>query len=323
MSPVQPAQPGQPVPVLLDCDPGHDDAVAILLALGSPGTDLIGITTCFGNCAVEDATRNAQRVLALAGREDVPVAVGAAGPMRGELALGNYVHGVSGLDGPDLPEATVAPVEESAVQLLARTLEESPEPVTVVVTGPMTNLGHLLTERPDLVGRIRELVFMGGSTERGNHTPTAEFNTYADPEALDVVLRSGVPLRMVGLNLTHQALATPAVVERMSAMPHEVGRTCAAWMGFFGDSYERIWEFAAPPVHDPCTIAPLLDPAVIEWREAFVAVELDGTWTRGTTVVDLYDRYPEHAPNVQVAMGLDAERYWYLVLAALDRLGTT
>lgn len=311
-----------PVPVLLDCDPGHDDAVAILLALGSPGIRLLGITTCFGNCAVEDATRNAQRVLALVGREDVPVAVGAAGPMLGEVALGNYVHGVSGLDGPELPEPTVAPVDETATELLARCLGESPEPVTVVVTGPMTNLGTLLTEQPGLTSRIREIVFMGGSTERGNHTPTAEFNTFADPEALDVVLRSGVPLRMVGLNLTHQALATPEVVERMSAMPHEVGRTCAAWMGFFGDSYERIWEFAAPPVHDPCTIAPLLDPDVIRWRDSFVAVELDGRWTRGTTVVDLFDRLPGESPNVSVAMELDAGRYWDLVLAALDRLGS-
>lgn len=310
-----------PIPLLLDCDPGHDDAVAILLALGSPGVRLLGITTCFGNCAVEDATRNAQRVLALVGREDVPVAVGASRPMRGELALGNYVHGASGLDGPDLPEPTVAPVEESAIEFLARSLAESPEPVVVVVTGPMTNLGAMLAERPHLTGRIREVIFMGGSTERGNHTPTAEFNAFADPDALDIVLRSGVPVRMVGLNLTHQALATSEVVEQMSAMPHEVGRTCAAWMGFFGDSYERIWEFAAPPVHDPCTIAALLDPDVIRWRDCFVAVELDGTWTRGTTVVDLFDRLPDHKPNAAVGVELDAERYWDLVLTAIDRLG--
>ena len=311
-----------PTPVVLDCDPGHDDAVAILLALGSPGVRLLGITTCFGNCAVEDATRNALRVLALAGREDVPVAAGAAGPMRGQVALGNYVHGVTGLDGPDLPEPTAAPVDETAGEMLRRLLTDSPEPVTVVVTGPMTNVGTLLSEEPGLVRHIREIVFMGGSTERGNHTPTAEFNTFADPEALDVVLRAGVPVRMVGLNLTHQALATPAVVERMSAMPHDVGRTCAAWMGFFGSSYERIWEFEAPPVHDPCTIAALLDPDVIRWRDCFVAVELDGTWTRGTTVVDLFNRLPHHAPNVSVAMELDAERYWELVLTALDALGS-
>lgn len=311
-----------PTPILLDCDPGHDDAVAILLALGSPGVRLLGITTCFGNCSVEDATRNAQRVLALVGREDVPVAGGAAGPMRGEVALGNYVHGVSGLDGPSLPEPTVAPVDESASELLERCLVESSEPVTVVVTGPMTNLGVLLSVKPGLTEHIREIIFMGGSTERGNHTPTAEFNTFADPEALDVVLGAGVPVRMVGLNLTHQALATSEVVERMSAMPHEVGRTCAAWMGFFGDSYERIWEFAAPPVHDPCTIAALLDPDVIRWRDCFVAVELGGTWTRGTTIVDLFGRLPDQAPNASVAMELDADRYWALVLAALDRLGS-
>ena len=314
--------PVGPTPIVLDCDPGHDDAVAILLALGSPGVRLLGITTCFGNCAVEDATRNAQRVLALAGREDVPVAAGAAGPMRGQVALGNYVHGASGLDGPELPEPTVAPADETATEMLRRLLVDSPDPVTVVVTGPMTNLGILLSEEPALGRRIREIVFMGGSTERGNHTPTAEFNTFADPEALDVVLRAGVPVRMVGLNLTHQALATPAVVQRMSEMPHDVGRTCAAWMGFFGDSYERIWEFAAPPVHDPCTIAALLDPDVILWRDCFVAVELDGAWTRGTTVVDLFDRLPDHVPNASVAMELDAERYWDLVLAALDELGS-
>lgn len=317
MAPDQP----RPVSILLDCDPGHDDAVAILLALGSPQVRLLGISTCFGNCAVEDATRNAQRVLALAGRADVPVAVGAAGPLVGDVALGNYVHGVSGLDGPPLPEPAADPVAEDAVAFLRHRLLEAAEPVTLVVTGPMTNAGRLLRDHPEVADRIAEVVFMGGSTERGNHTPTAEFNTYADPEALDVVLRSGVPVRMVGLNLTHQALATPEVVERMRAIPTGIGRTCAAWMGFFGDSYHRLWEFDSPPVHDPCTIAALIDPDVVEWREAFVAVELDGTWTRGTTVVDLHRRYPDQPVNARVAVRLDADRYWDLVIDALHRLG--
>jgi inosine-uridine nucleoside N-ribohydrolase len=312
------------VPVLLDCDPGHDDAVAILLALGSPSIDLLGITTTFGNCPVPDATRNAQRVLALAGRADVPVAVGAAGPVTGEGAhLGNYVHGVSGLDGPELPEPQAGPVEEDAVPFLAAALAASPRPVTVVATGPITNVARLLEQHPEVRGQVAEIIFMGGSTERGNHTPTAEFNTFADPEALDVVLRSGLPVRMVGLNLTHQALATREVVERMSAMEHRIGRTCAEWMGFFGSSYNRIWEFDAPPVHDPCTIAAVIDPDVIQWRDAFVAVELAGRWTRGTTVVDLYRRYPDQPANVSVAMTLDADRYWDLVLASLDRLGSS
>ena len=313
----------EPTRILIDCDPGHDDAVAILLALGAPAIELLGVTTTFGNCAVADATRNALKVLALAGRADVPVAVGAAGPLLGEAQLGNYVHGASGLDGPELPEAVAPPLEVPAVEFLARATRDSPTPVTIVATGPITNVARLLQDHADVTGNIGEVIFMGGSTQRGNHTPTAEFNTYADPEALDVVLKSGVPCRMVGLNLTHQALATQDIVNRMAAMDHEVGRTCAAWMGFFGDSYERIWEFEAPPVHDPCTIAALIDPDIIEWRDAFVAVELDGTWTRGTTVVDLFDRYPDQKPNVAVAMQLDAPRYWDLVLASLDALGKT
>jgi len=308
------------LPIVLDCDPGHDDAVAILLALGSDRVDLLGVTTTFGNCAVEDATRNAQQVLALAGREDVPVGVGASRPLAGRTALGNYVHGESGLDGADLPEPTVAPVEEGAVDLLARLITGADRPVSVVATGPITNIARLVQEHPGTLDNVEQIIFMGGSTERGNHTPAAEFNTYADPEALDVVLRSGRPVRMVGLNLTHQALATPEVVGRLAAMEHEIGRTCAAWMGFFGDSYHRIWEFDAPPVHDPCTIAALIEPGLVEWRRAFVAVELDGTWTRGMTVVDLHQRYPEQEPNVDVAMTLDAAGYWELVLASLDRL---
>jgi purine nucleosidase/pyrimidine-specific ribonucleoside hydrolase len=310
-----------PLPIILDCDPGHDDAVAILLALGSPRVDLRAITTTFGNCSVEDATRNALSVLALAGRPDVPVAVGAAGPLSGAAALGNYVHGASGLDGPPMPEPVSQPLSETAVELIGRLLDDSDQPLTIVATGPMTNIGALFAERPNLASKVREVIFMGGSTERGNHTPTAEFNTYADPEALDIVLRTEVPVRMVGLNLTHQALATPAVVEQMSAMTHRIGQTCAAWMGFFGDSYNRLWEFSAPPVHDPCTIAALIEPDLIEWRDAFLAVELEGRWTRGTTVVDLYRRYPEQPVNASVAITLDSEAYWDLVMRSLDTLG--
>lgn len=309
------------LPVIIDCDPGHDDAVALLLAVASPAIDLRAVTTCFGNCSLEDATRNALQILDLAGAERVPVAAGAAGPLRGDTALGNYVHGRSGLDGPELPEPSRPPLPLRAVELMADVLEESREPVTLVVTGPMTNAAQLLIDRPDLAPRIAEIVFMGGSTEGGNHTPSAEFNAFADPEALDLVLRSGIPIRMVGLNLTHQALATQEVVEAMRSSPSSPARVCAAWMGFFGDSYHRVWEFESPPVHDPCTIAALIDPDLVEWREAFVAVELDGRWTRGETVVDLHRRYPDHSPNARVAVRLDAAGFWRLVLGALDRLG--
>ena len=161
---------------------------------------------------------------------------------------------------------------------------------------------------------------MGGSTERGNHTPYAEFNTFADPVALDVVLGAGVPTTMVGLNLTHQALATPDVVDRMRTMPHEVGRIAAAWMGFFGSSYRAVWDFAAPPVHDPCTIFHLIEPESFEYADCFVAVETGGTWTRGATAVDLHGRWARE-PNVRVATQIHAARYWDVVLAALDVVG--
>lgn len=308
-------------PVILDCDPGHDDAVAILLAVGSPRIDLLGVTTVFGNCRVEDATRNALDVLALAGRENIPVASGACEPLKGATVLGNYVHGASGLDGPELRPSSVTPVSSDAVSWIAQTIAESDRAVTLVATGPITNIARLITTRKDLHTKIAEVIFMGGSTERGNHTPYAEFNTYADAEALDVILRSGLRARMVGLNLTHQALATPAVVERMWSLPERLGEVVASWMGFFGGSYQKIWNFSSPPVHDPCTIAALIDPSLIIWGHAFVAVETTGEFTRGATVVDLDRRWPERAANVEVAMQLDTDRYWDLVLATIGKLG--
>lgn len=310
-----------PTPIILDCDPGHDDAIAILTAVGSPSVDLRAVTTVFGNCPVTSATRNALQVLSLAGAEDVPVAEGASEPLVGRAHFGNYVHGVSGLDGPKLPSSGVEKSGHTAVQLIVDELSHASEPVTIVAIGPLTNIANVLTEYPKLVDKVQEVIFMGGSTERGNHTPYAEFNTYADPEALDILLKSDVTKKMVGLNLTHQALATPEVVQRMQEMQHRVGKTAAEWMGFFGSSYKSIWEFDAPPVHDPCTVASLIVPDLIEWRDSFVAVETEGTWTRGATVVDLYRRWEEHDSNTSVAITLDVSTYWDTVLAAIDSIG--
>lgn len=310
-----------PIPIIHDCDPGHDDAIAMLLAVQSPRIDLRAVTTTFGNCSVDDATRNAMRVLTLARATSTPVARGADGPLIGATELGNYVHGKSGLDGPELPEPRLELSSITATDLMLHILSSSREPVTIVATGPITNVARLLRDHSEIKGKIGRIIFMGGSADRGNHTPTAEFNTYSDPEALAIVLASGLPVSMVGLNLTHQALATPGVVERMRAMNHEVGRIVADWMGFFGSSYRAIWEFESPPVHDPCTMAALIRPDLITWRECFVAVETTGEWTRGTTVVDLYGRYGKPA-NVRVAMELDVDGYWELILSAIDALGS-
>ena len=310
-----------PTPVILDCDPGHDDAVAILLAVASEDVDLLGVTTCFGNCSIDDATYNARRILTLAGAPEVPVGRGASRPLDSNLELGNYVHGKSGLDGPSMPEPEMGEDPRGALGLMNDLVEAAEGKVTMVITGPMTNLAQLLRINPDIGNRIAEVIFMGGSTERGNHTPSAEFNTYADPEALQEVIDSGVPIRMVGLNLTHQALATPEIVERMKKMDHTIGKTCAEWMGFFGSSYRQVWSFDSPPVHDPCTVAALIDPALIKWQKTFLAVELEGNWSRGETVVDLHNRY-EQTPNAEVAISLNSSGYWDLVLQALDSLGS-
>jgi|TARA_B110000879_G_scaffold167456_1_gene216535 purine nucleosidase/pyrimidine-specific ribonucleoside hydrolase len=307
-------------PIILDCDPGHDDAVAILLAVASPEIDLLAVTTCFGNCSIEDATRNAMRILTLAGATDVPVAQGADRPLEQALELGNYVHGKSGLDGPEMPEPAMMISSLSAVEMMQHVISSSAVPVTMVVTGPMTNMAQLLRVHPNAAQNISEIVFMGGSTERGNHTPSAEFNTFADPEALAEVIVSGIPLRMVGLNLTHQALAVTSVVERMQSMDSAIGKTCAEWMGFFGTSYRSVWSFEAPPVHDPCTIAALIDPTLISWVDTHLEVELEGKWTRGETIVDLHNRL-NLKPNAKVAITLDTARYWDLVLDAIERLG--
>jgi pyrimidine-specific ribonucleoside hydrolase len=293
-----------PIPILLDCDPGHDDAVAILLAAGDEAIDLLAITTVAGNCPLEPATLNARRVAALAGLDRVPIAAGAAGPLRGELVTAPDIHGETGLDGYELRTGEAPLDPRTALELTIATLEAARAPVTVVATGPLTNVARLLSARADLHERIREIVLMGGSTSRGNVTPAAEFNVF---------------VTMIGLNLTHQARATPEVLERVRSVPGEPARAVEGWMAFFGGTYARVHREAAAPVHDPCTIALLIDPGLIRCTEAFVAVETDGRWTRGATVVDLDGRLGR-PPNARVALELDAPRLWDLVIGALERL---
>ena len=308
-------------PILLDCDPGHDDAVAMLLAAGNDAIDLLAVTTVAGNCALDLATLNARRVAALAGLVGVPIAAGAAGPLHGELVTAPDIHGATGLDGYELRTGEAPLDPRPALELMAATLEAAREPVTLVPTGPLTNVAQLLSSRPDLHGRIREIVLMGGSTGRGNTTPAAEFNVFVDPEAAAIVFASGLPLTMIGLNLTHQARATPEVLERVRALPGEPARAVEGWMSFFGGAYQRVHGEFAPPVHDPCTVAMLIDPSLIRSVDTFVAVETEGRWTRGATVVDLNERLGR-PHNARVALELDAARFWDLVLGALERLGS-
>ncbi len=306
--------------MLIDCDPGHDDALALLLAAGDSRLRLLGVTTVAGNQTVEKTTRNALRILALAGVTDVPVAAGSARPLVADLTVAEDIHGSSGLDGPDLDGPVVELAGVHAVELMRRLIVGSAEPVTLVATGPLTNVALLLRGHPEVVPRLRRVVFMGGSTDRGNTTPYGEFNIVTDPEAADIVLRSGLPTTMIGLNVTHQALATDEIIAEFRGMGTRLGVICAELMTFFASTYRQVFGFEHPPVHDPIAVAAVLEPSIVRTVAAPVAVELAGTHTRGATVVDLHHR-TGRAPDADVAVGLDVDAFWRLLMSAVRRLG--
>jgi purine nucleosidase len=310
-----------PVPIIVDCDPGHDDMVAILLAAANPRIDLLAITTVAGNGTLERTTHNARAVCTLAGIRDVPIAAGAPGPLVGMLRTAAHVHGESGLEGAELPDPDVPLAPEHAVELMARVLRQAAEPVTLVPTGPLTNVALLLRTHPELAERVREIVLMGGSTDVGNVEPLAEFNIHVDPEAADVVFTSGLPVTMCGLNVTHQALATEPVLDRLRGLGTPLAQTVVLLLGFFRDRYRDLWGLPAPPVHDPVAVARVIDPGLVRCEEAHVAVELHGTHTRGATVCDRFG-VRGRTPNARVATELDAPGFWELVVAAVDRLGS-
>lgn len=227
-----------------------------------------------------------------------------------------YVHGVSGLDGPKWGEPTVPEAEESAHELIVRVLREHPELVTLIPTGPLTNIALVLSAYPELKPNIREIVLMGGSTGRGNDTPYAEFNIRVDPDAADIVFCSGVPVTMCGLNITHQALATPDVIERLRALGTPMGDLCVELLTFFSASYLRTWGFTSPPLHDPVAVARVIDPSLVEVVSVPVAIETQGRYTAGATCVDLHHLTGE-PDNALVAMRLDAPRFWDLMIGAI------
>jgi purine nucleosidase len=307
--------------MVLDCDPGHDDAMALLLAIADPAVELLGVTTVAGNQTVDKCTRNARRVLSLAGVGHIPVARGAGRPLVRPLRIADDVHGRTGLDGPVfegepwVPEAT-----STAGDLLVGVLTTHDTPVTIVATGALTNVARLLADRPDLTGRIDQLVWMGGSTERGNVTPYAEANCFVDPEAADQVLRSGIPFTMCGLNVTHQALVTDEVLRAFEDIGTPLARVCVEWMTFFGSTYRRLFGFAAPPLHDPVAVARVIDPAIVGCVDANLVIETAGEWTAGATVVDLH-HYSGRPANARVAVELDRTAFWSRIVDAVRAIG--
>jgi purine nucleosidase len=307
-----------PRKIILDCDPGHDDAMAILLAHGNPEIELLAITTVAGNQTLDKTSLNARRVCTVAGIH-VPVAAGCDRPLTRELKTAGYIHGESGLDGPAFGEPTVPLDPRHAVDLIIELLMTSRGDITLVPTGPLTNIAMAVRKEPRIVPKVQEVILMGGAYTRGNTTPAAEFNIYVDPEAAAIVFTAGWPLTMVGLDLTHQALATPAVLQRLGALGTPVANIAVQLMEFFRETYRRNAGFDSPPVHDPCAVARVIDAHVMQCVDALVTIETRGEFTSGMTVTDFSGRLGQK--NARVATKLDVDRFWDLMVDAIGRIG--
>lgn len=304
--------------LVLDCDPGHDDAMAILLAAASPAIELAAITTVAGNQTLEKVTLNARRVCSLAGISDVPIAAGSDRPLEREPIVAAEIHGSSGLDGPEWEAVTVEVDPRHAVDLLVDLGMEGG--LTVVATGPLTNVAAAMRREPRLTGRLERVVAMGGAIGLGNWTPSAEFNIYADPEAAHEVIDSGAPVTLVPLEVTHRAVATPERMERIEALGTRVSRLTVELIEFFEETYRRVFGFAHPPVHDPCAVAAVIDPAVVVTEPTNVRIDLASSLSLGRTVCDVYGT-SGLAPNVALGRDLDVDRFWELMIEALATYG--
>ncbi len=301
-------------PVIIDCDPGHDDAIALLLAFASDKIDVKAVTIVAGNQTLEKTLNNALRVLSFA-NIDVPVAKGFEKPLMRDLIIAPEVHGESGLDGPELPESTLKPSDLSAIELIAKVLRESDEKVTLIPTGALTNIARFLLCYPELKNKVERISLMGGACFGGNWTPAAEFNILVDPEAADIVFKSGIPITMCGLDVTHKALVYAEDIERIRSLGGKVAVMVAELLDFFSE-FHLDTGFEGSPLHDPCAVAWVIDPSIIETKKLNVAIETKGQHTLGATVVDYYDVLGKEK-NVDVAFDIDRERFIDMLVEAM------
>jgi len=300
-------------PIVIDCDPGHDDAFAIMLALASPEVELRAITTVAGNQTLDKTTRNALKVLELVNRTDVPVCAGAERPLVRELRTAPNVHGESGLDGPDLPEPTTEPVDADVVDFLADVLEPG---VVLVPTGPLTNVARLLERQP---GAAERIVWMGGAYAEGNVTPAAEFNAFVDPEAADIVFASGLDVTMIGLDVTHQALFTADHAEALRGAG-AAGKAVAEMADFFLLFHRQRYRFDGAPIHDAMAVAHVIDPSLVRTVHCNVSVETESQYCDGRTVADIWN-VTDRPLNAHVGVHVDADRFLELLVGRIASLG--
>ena len=305
------------IPIVLDCDPGHDDAIALLLALASPEVEVLGVTTTYGNQTLEKTTANALRVLELAGRTDIGVAAGADRPLTRDVVVAAHVHGESGLDGTALPEPGTDAVSSDASTFVAECIGHAEAPVTLVATGPLTNLARYL----DAHGTegVARIVLMGGSIGEGNFTPAAEFNIWCDPEAARTVFTSELGVTMVGLDVTHKAILDPEIEERLRAAGR-IGTFVAELNVFFSQYHRATYGWNGAPIHDAVAVAHVVRSSLLQTRHCNVEIELESELCRGRTVVDRWGR-TDRAPNAHVGIDLDADGFFDLLVERISVLG--
>lgn len=329
------AAPAKPRRIILDTDPGIDDMMAIFLALRSPELKVEAITPVCGNVPLDLTLANALRLVEIADRTDVPVAAGASHPLLRRLVTSGHVHGANGLGGVDFPEPKIKPVRETAPEIIRRIVRENPGEITIVAVGPLTNIALALRSDPELAAMVPQIAIMGGSLSGGNITPAAEFNLYVDPEAARIVFDARIPLTMVGLDVTRKVLLTDAQIRELEAAKNPVSQTAGKVMRATWDRMQQGGEVRVIAMHDPLTVASLIDPDVIALQDYYVEIETEGEWTAGQTLG--YDGHapvrksppmetsmpgpsaPEEPfePNAKVAVGVNPEKFFHLLLPRL------
>lgn len=295
-------------PIILDGDPGHDDAIAFVLAASySDALDIKAITAVGGNQTLAKTTYNYRRIATLLNRTDIPIAAGRDKPLMCDLVVAPNFHGESGLDGPVLPEPQVDITSDNAVELMAKVLRESDEKVTIVATGPQTNVASLLLAHPELKDKIETISIMGGGLLHGNWSPAAEFNILVDPEAADVEFKSGVPIMMCGLDVTERAYLYPEEWENIRSMNNPVAKVVAEWFDFFFIHLKELG-FEGAAIHDACAVMALVHPEIFEMKDYFVEIETQGEYCRGATVPD-YFGLTGNKPNCKCVINVDREKF--------------
>ncbi|GAB4235826.1 MAG: nucleoside hydrolase [Elainellaceae cyanobacterium] len=308
-----------PKPIIIDCDPGVDDAIALLLALASPELDILAITTVAGNVPLSLTQTNARKVCELAGRADMRVYAGCPRPMMRSLTTAEEVHGKTGLDGTELPEPTMPLQPQHAVDFLIETLLNATTPITLAVLGPLTNLAIALIKEPRIQPQIQQVVIMGGAITHGNITPSAEFNFYVDPHAAHVVFSSGLNPVLISLDVTHQVLTTTERLRQIQAIQSPVSQAAFEVLSFYGRHDIEQFNLPGSPLHDPCVIAYLLQPELFTSQERYVTIETCSELTLGQTIVDWW-QLTDHAPNTTVVQSANAEGFYTLLVDRLKRL---